>query len=267
VSWHLQNQVDKNAEAGHYESIYETAVMRALASFANNDGGSCFPALNTLAQRSQCSERTVRRVLKEFKKRGWVRIRYTGRSNQYQIALHGSVALEQEIFTEKVGKPQISRERVDSQSDQSGLTVRSDRSLSPARTDKESNDSYQIKPSNTAHQVSLSGTNSADALRDRNHLRHGVGKEEGSKEEDSSFVTNPKNTAGVITPLDIAGEALSFPPPARRGPDAHKCRCTCGSKHPPGMPTLEEMAFEMRKLRMPSEHDPKDEEVWLSREA
>jgi hypothetical protein len=267
VSFHLQNQVDQNAEAGIYKSIYETAVMRALASFANHDGGSCYPGLNTLAQRSQCSERTVRRVLKEFKNRRWVRIRHTGRSNQYQIVAHGCVAPQEGIFTETVGKPRIFRERVDSESDQSGLTVLSDRSPSPTRTDAESNDSYQINPSSTAHQLSLSRTDSADALKDRNHLNHGVGKEEGNEEEDSSFVTNPKIATGVITPLDTAGDALSFPPPARPGSEAHKYRCTCGSKHPPGMPTLEEIAFEMRKLWVSSEHDPKDVEVWLSREA
>jgi hypothetical protein len=263
VSWYLQNQVAQNAEAGLYKSIYETAVMRALTGYANDDGGSCFPALTTLAHRSQCSERTVRRVLKEFEKRRWVRIKHTGRKNHYQIMAHGCVAPREGIFTENVGKPRIYRERVDSQSDQSGLTVRSDRSLSPARTDTESNDSYQIKSSNTPHQASLSCTNSADALRDRNHLYQGVGKEEGNEEEDSSFVTNPKNTTGVITPLDIAGDALSFPLPARREPEAQKYGCPCGFKHPPGMPSLEEIHVELRKLHPEADYS----DAWVTQEA
>jgi hypothetical protein len=77
VSWHLQNQVDQNALEGFYKSIYETAVMRALVSFANDDGGSCFPALNTLAKQSQCSQSTVWRMLQQFKKRKW-KIRMLG---------------------------------------------------------------------------------------------------------------------------------------------------------------------------------------------
>jgi hypothetical protein len=59
-------------------------------------------------------------VLKEFKNRRRVRIKRAGRSNQYKIMMHGSLAPQDEIFTENVGKPRISRERVDSQSDQIG---------------------------------------------------------------------------------------------------------------------------------------------------
>jgi len=91
VSWYLQNQVDQNALEGFYRSIYETAVMRALASFANDDGDSCRPALNTLAQRSQCSERKVKRVLKVFRERRWITVKATGRSNHYRILPHGFV--------------------------------------------------------------------------------------------------------------------------------------------------------------------------------
>src|SRR6516165_781874 len=112
VSWYLQNQVDQNAHAGLYKSIYETAVMRALASFADDDGGNCFPALATLAARSQCSQSTVRRVLQQFKKRKWIAIKHTGRSNIYQISPHGCVepkavhsAFGRRVITENPEKP------------------------------------------------------------------------------------------------------------------------------------------------------------------
>src|SRR6516162_5118125 len=91
VSWHLQNQVDQNAQAGLYKSIYETAVMRALASFANDDGGSCFPSLETLMKRSGCRRTTLCKTLKEFTRRGWIRIKHAGRSNIYEILPHGCV--------------------------------------------------------------------------------------------------------------------------------------------------------------------------------
>jgi len=56
VSWPLQNMVDDNAlgyqrskgekkpaQRGPrwYRSVYEVMIMRALASFADDDGGSC----------------------------------------------------------------------------------------------------------------------------------------------------------------------------------------------------------------------------------
>jgi hypothetical protein len=159
VSWHLQNQVDQNALEGFYRSIYETAVMRALASFANDDGGSCFPSLATLVARTQCSQSTVR-VLQQFKKRKWIAIKHTGRSNIYQISPHGCVepkavhaAFGKRVTTENPEKPSNSRERMfsetiqDSQPDQSECPLRSIRIVS------ETNDSYQIPSSKNPHHL------------------------------------------------------------------------------------------------------------------
>jgi hypothetical protein len=94
MSWYLLNQIDQNIKVGSiYKSIYETAVMRALADHADDDGDSCYPTLQTLAQRSQCSRSMLKKVLKEFRKRGWITIEPGGGrcSNRYQILAHGLV--------------------------------------------------------------------------------------------------------------------------------------------------------------------------------
>ena len=107
MSWNLQNQVDQNAQAGFYKSIYETAVMRALASFAD-DEGRCFPSLVTLALRSQCNERTVQRVLKRFRQNNWITVKRTGRSNQYRILEHGCVLKREVTETLQIGQAVVS---------------------------------------------------------------------------------------------------------------------------------------------------------------
>jgi hypothetical protein len=76
-----------------YNSAIEIAVMRALASHAQDDGRSCFPSEATLADECGCSERTIRRVLKALadQKRRIIHIQRTGlgRPNRYTICAHG----------------------------------------------------------------------------------------------------------------------------------------------------------------------------------
>jgi len=91
VSWHLQNQVCENADAGFYKSDTEFAVIRALVSFADDDGQNCFPSFEKLLKRIRCKRATLCKVLKEFAKRGWIRVEHTGRSNVYEILPHGCV--------------------------------------------------------------------------------------------------------------------------------------------------------------------------------
>ena len=137
MSWHLQNQVCANADQGVYKSATQFAVMRALASFADNDGERCFPSLAALATRSQCNERTVKRVLKKFRRNNWIAVTRTGRSNQYRILEHRCVAPpEREVMV----------------SYQIGQAVPSDGTQSPIRGDTESHYSYQGLSSETTHQ-------------------------------------------------------------------------------------------------------------------
>jgi DNA-binding MarR family transcriptional regulator len=93
MNWHLQHQVCQNANEGFYGSANEFAVMRALASFAD-DGESCSASMEALAKRSQCSEQTVKRVSRKFRERGWITVVRTGRSNRYRILPHGWVLME-----------------------------------------------------------------------------------------------------------------------------------------------------------------------------
>jgi Helix-turn-helix domain len=265
VSWNLQNQVDQNALEGFYRSIYETAVMRALASFANADGGSCFPVLNTLAKRTQCSQSTVWRVLQQFKKRKWIAIKHTGGPNRYQILPHGCVepkavhaAFGRRVATDNAEKPSNSRERMVSETIQSSQPDQSECSLGPIRMVSETNDSCHLPSSMNAHHInslSLEREKECPPIEDFEEVTDG--------EEPRSFVTQSENTTGGLQRV---------PPAARRGSEANatvQC-CPCGSKHPPGMPSLEEIRAEMRKLRPPDEETDEDwlqKESWLTQEA
>jgi len=137
VSWQLQNQVCANADQGVYKSATQFAVMRALASFSDDDGGNCFPSLAKLATRSQCSQPTAKRVLKRLRQNNWIAVKRTGRSNQYQILKHGCVMPQ--------GKEAIVTLQID-QIDPS------DRSQRPIREITVTNDSYQVLSSETTYQ-------------------------------------------------------------------------------------------------------------------
>jgi hypothetical protein len=107
VSWHLQNQVCANADQGFYKSATQFAVMRALASFADDDGGSCFPSHATLAKKSGCSRHTVIRMLEKFRTEKWIDVpgrRVHGRQNRYQILEHGCVNREEAAKAAKTAK-------------------------------------------------------------------------------------------------------------------------------------------------------------------
>jgi hypothetical protein len=273
VSWYLQNQVDQNAGAGLYKSIYETAVMRALASFANDDGGSCFPSLATLAARSQCSQSTVRRVLQQFKKRKWIAIKHTGRSNIYQISPHGCVepkavqaAFGRRVITENPEKPSNSRVRMVSETIQNSQPDQSECSLRPIRTVSGANDSHQLPSLKNPHHI-----NSLSLTRES-----GAGAPEREKEcspfEDFEEVTEEEETQSFATHSGNTIRRLPRAKPAAcSGEDVASQRCVCGSNHPPGMPSLEEIRAEMDKLRLPdgesNEEWLKSQEFWRDREA
>jgi hypothetical protein len=217
VSWRLQNQVCDNADKGLYESVYEIAVMRAMASYADDDGGSCFPSLEHLTLRSRCSRSTVQRVLKQFKVRKWINIKATGRSNNYRILPHGCVMSELQnspgrvdAVADPAGAQSCATERSVTEKRQKCQPETSEVSHRPIRSVTETSDSYQILPSNTSHQ-SLEEDEGV-------FLR---GNEEEKKKGNPSSVTNPKmppssllkhqngaacvssgGPLGVVTPLD-----------------------------------------------------------------
>jgi hypothetical protein len=253
VSWYLQNQVCENADAGIYKSDTEFAVMRALVSFADNDGQNCFPSFPKLLERVRCKRTTLYKVLKEFAKRGWITIEHTRSSNVYQIFPHGCV------------RPSSSKsEHLDlpggSKSEHQGFKIRTQevQNLNARGSNVEHNSSHILQSETASQRHSFS--NSADALleKERESIPQGSGKEEGNQEE-ASLVTKLREPSGVRTPLDCEG----YPPAARPGPEAHKYRCGCGFKHPPGMPSLEEIRVEFRKLHPEAEYL----DVWVAEEA
>jgi hypothetical protein len=263
VSWHLQNQVDQNALEGFYRSIYETAVMRTLASFADDDGSRCFPSLETLAKRSQCSQRTVKRVLKKFRERRWITVKATGRWNHYRILPHGWVVPATALSRTRTG----ARLRA-TESPQKGQAGPSEGTQSPVRGDTETHDSYQLLSSKNPHHI-YSLSLRRERVRERENICSPIGGFEEVTEEE---VTKEEEPQSFVTQSEDTTRRPGRVPPAARGAASQanataQC-CACDSEHPPGMPSLDEIVSEMRKLRVPSdEYDPRDEEIWLTKEA
>lgn len=76
----------------------EAAVMLALANFAGDDGGNCFPSIELIAKMARYSTRTVIRAVAALEAAGWVKVeRGSGRGlrSQYELntdrllTLHG----------------------------------------------------------------------------------------------------------------------------------------------------------------------------------
>ena len=67
MGWVIQGEIAKlNQGLTHVEKF----VLLTFASFALDDGSSCYPAHGTVAERTILSERTVRRVVAKFVKNG-----------------------------------------------------------------------------------------------------------------------------------------------------------------------------------------------------
>jgi hypothetical protein len=214
--------------------------MRALASFSDDDGKNCYPSLETLAMRSGCKRTTLWKVLKEFKKRRWIKVKHTGRVNIYEILAHGCVVPTQEgVFTGNAGKAPNSQER-SSRSEllKFGRRTSEVQIPNPRSSDSENNSYQRLSSKNSSQSLSSSSTSERS---DNSALlgRKGAGADEeddgnfleGNKKgrEGSSFVTQSGNTAG---------DERRFPPAAHVG--AQDEQCTAGVSttpviHSPGM--------------------------------
>lgn len=64
------------------------AVLIALASFADNQTGECFPRIEKLAEIAQISVRNVNRGIQELEEIGLIERSRTGRSNRYMLAMN-----------------------------------------------------------------------------------------------------------------------------------------------------------------------------------
>jgi hypothetical protein len=247
VSWTLQNQVCANADQGLYKSASQFAVMRALASFADDDGERCFPSLATLAARSQCSKRTVTSVLKEFKERKWIAITYTGRSNRYRILEHGCVQNGQASMP---SKPEVTI------ATQSGNICHSQTQHSLVRDATVATNSYQVTTSNNSDKnIELS----------RAHEGVVVIFEEEEEVTEGKVLENapplkaeePRGDSSVTLKKKPSGE-LPRSPSATRGrhpaqiagqcSESTKQCCVCGEEHPLGMPSLEAICLQLEEI-------------------
>jgi hypothetical protein len=257
MSRYLQNQVCDNADAGFYASANEIAVMRALVSFADDDGGSCFPALlpkkrekeqghgneeqdgrkKSLVERSGLCRTTVKKVLRAFQERKWIKIKRTGRSNHYQILPHGCLV------------PLPSGKR---RSPNNPLKVAS--RLSEGRQPslrRSPNDpySYQELLSDTLHQDSSPlPPEGADTPR-------GV---DGNRKE----VTTEETFSLVTSSFKTARDASSVRPAARRRHmDVRSAQQPVAAYE---VPSLEEICIQTRKLGLPDSDAHHQYKEWRS---
>jgi helix-turn-helix protein len=213
VSYHLQNMVDDNA-AGYqrskgekkpaqrgprwYRSVYELMIMRALASFADDDGGSCFPSVATLADECQCSERTVKRVLKKFRERRWITVKATGRSNHYQIQPHGWVV------PAAVPSRACARARLEAtKACQTGQPVPSQGPQRPFREASATYDSYQRLSSVNSNQSIPEEGERIDRI-----FLEGTGKEEAVARGQALFSSSVTSSDSVAQTPTAHKEAL-----------------------------------------------------------
>ena len=67
MGWVIQGEI---AKLNHGLKHSEKFVLLTFASFALDDGSSCYPAISTVARRTILSERTVRRVVAKFVRNG-----------------------------------------------------------------------------------------------------------------------------------------------------------------------------------------------------
>ena len=72
----------------------EKMVMLVMCDFANDEGNSCFPAVETIAEKASMSPRNVHRILKKLKDDGWIAPEQDikggkGKTVPYQINLDG----------------------------------------------------------------------------------------------------------------------------------------------------------------------------------
>jgi hypothetical protein len=260
-------------------------VMRALVSFADNDGGSCFPSFPRLLERVRCKRTTLYKVLKEFAKRGWITIEHTQSSNVYQILPNGCV------------RPSSSKsERLDvpggSKSERQGFKIRTPgvQMLNTMGPTVEHNSSH-ILQSDTASQIpylSISADAPIDIKKINSH--QGAGREEEGNQQTASLVTNLKEPAGVVTALDKEEDCEGYPPAARPGPDGNSIHMISAEgdaeqeeesaegdanqmlvaayeeaekNRPLGMPGLEEFFAEAKKIKLSGKEAMTLYDAWL----
>ena len=252
VSHYLENMVAANArgykegkiflKSFYYLSIYEITLMRALAAHAHDDGTHVFPYQKTLAKECHCTEKTVRRVLAEFKKRKWITIKRTIRGNVYQILKHGAVDPELAV--------QLAREARE-KGDFPQQTVNSTVCKGEKRPFANGkNDRYNQSSSENLHQRTSSSSEDDDDDFSSRRNGEGNGKEkaegrfgnnsgiqpvargkmaEGSDGgEETKFVTSsseiqPTQRRGVLTPLE--SESCDCASLSKRNNSSARVRC------------------------------------------
>jgi len=118
-------------------------LYAVLARYADNITHQAFPARATLAQRLQCSEKTVDRAVEDLVAHGAIQKQSRGR---YASALYT-------VMTAAPGETQMSTEQTEMSSEQTDLSFRSDKNDHLTRTTELEPDNYIEKKSKKATSI------------------------------------------------------------------------------------------------------------------
>jgi predicted transcriptional regulator len=119
-------------------------LYAVLARYADNITHQAFPARATLAQRLQCSEKTVDRAVEDLVAHGAIHKQSRGR---YASALYT-------VMTAAPGETKMSTEQTEMSSEQTDLSFRSDKNDHLTRTTELEPDNYIEKKSKKATSIS-----------------------------------------------------------------------------------------------------------------
>jgi DNA-binding transcriptional ArsR family regulator len=71
-----------------YLVMGEKGMALLVATWADLDGGSCFPSIETLARSAGYRQRSVRKIIARLRDAGWLRIEpRSGKSNGYRLTI------------------------------------------------------------------------------------------------------------------------------------------------------------------------------------
>jgi hypothetical protein len=250
-------------------SRLERDVFRALCFLAGKSNGDCFPHHKTVAQISHYSVPSVKRAIAKLKKSGYIQIQkeylLTPKGNKLHVRnryfFKKWAELENGIWNNgiqewaddvaeiptKGGLVRQAAPKVDSQEGGGIKMIRgvgSKRSQGsdqnePLSNSNLSNRNYELRRAS----LSVQKDGASAPIERENAPKGGDIVSEGEEEEFSSFVTVSEYTT----------KRLPRAPSATRGAHSARkcytakqsCVCECDSKHPPEMPTLEEIYSEM----------------------
>jgi hypothetical protein len=257
---------------------YEFTIFCNLKSHANSQSKLCCPSIRTIAQETGISRPKVIQALRGLETKGFMRHieqtkadgskashRYVDLAHPKMAKSENPASLKNQGVVNAVDHPgqcgapgvvnvvdhkdiNLKGETIDN-----SLSLQSERE-SPREREKTEGPQIRCAPAEKKDKEGATAPN-------QNNLSHAPS---------SSSVPTANVGATLRMPGPNSSDALRTGPAITlHEPDTDLMRpaaqcCTCDSKHPPGMPSLQEICDELRKLKGPSDES---DGFWLAKEA